>query len=594
MLSGESTDNKQAPSTSTSTQSSLPHFLIDANIDGVQAFNNSEKGEIIPILITIHSLAKSPDISKHKPRLINPSYPMVVGVFQGKCKPDINEFLHLFIKELKRLNPDNNSATVLGRTFTVTLRCIRTDGPMRSYLKRCKGHSGYWACERCIQPGTRRVLRKGKLTKNGQQKKGIIELLELDAPLREDAEFLTYFADDEGVSIDDHLPDHNDVSPLVDINFPMVTGFVIDPMHTLYGGAFRRKLSGFVYSKNEGKLSGALLAKIDARLFMFQKCCPLEFDRFVRSLTQCVNKYKDHELRQFLYYLIFPVFSGILNSVDLEHLMLLPQAMLLLGGYNPDQVSEDNIREASRLLKLYVKMQADFHYPVRYTTHCIIHLPEDASKYCCGVECLSAFVFENFQRLFRDILVSGNKPIEQIRNRLVERSKYILPTTPDGLVITTSEEFQKQMQNIKLRNETNSCHHVIEFKDRGENNAKILRLSKFTLTNKFPDNICLMKNKLVLVCRDIVEFPENSKQYVIIGTKFGQLEDIYTHPFRSSKFNVYLASKIGKNYGEWNVNGVSGKMYALPYKYDEQNNKLPDIYESKNKWIVSPLFHTLY
>lgn len=103
-----------------------------------------------------------------------------------------------------------------------------------------------------------------------------------------------------------------------------------------------------------------------------------------------------------------------------------------------------------------------------------------------------------------------------------------------------------------------------------------------------------MKNNSVLVCRDIVEFPVNSKQYVVIGTKFGQLEDIYTSPFRSSKFNVYLASKMGENFGEWNVNGVRGKMYALPFKYDEQSQTLPDIYKSNNKWIVSPLFHTLY
>ncbi|KZR99186.1 Uncharacterized protein APZ42_005052, partial [Daphnia magna] len=37
------------------------------------------------------------------------------------------------------------------RDFTVSLRCVIADGPMRSYLKRTKGHSGYWACDRCIQ-----------------------------------------------------------------------------------------------------------------------------------------------------------------------------------------------------------------------------------------------------------------------------------------------------------------------------------------------------------------------------------------------------------------------------------------------------------
>lgn len=37
----------------------IPHYSINVNIDGVCVFKNSEQSEIIPILATVHSVAKS-------------------------------------------------------------------------------------------------------------------------------------------------------------------------------------------------------------------------------------------------------------------------------------------------------------------------------------------------------------------------------------------------------------------------------------------------------------------------------------------------------------------------------------------------------
>lgn len=278
------------------------------------------------------------------------------------------------------------------------------------------------------------------------------------APLRTDKDYFTYFKG--GKSLDEHLPNPSEKSPFADINMRTVTGFCIDTMHTVFAGAFRRKLEGIAFKKHEGKLSHPQLQQIDARLRLFEQCCALEFDRFVRSLVGCVKKYKDHELRQFLYYLLYPVFCNIPQPDHLDQMLLLQKAMLLLGSFNPNPVPEEDIKEATRLLKLYVQQQIDFGFPVRFTTHCLIHLPEDVATYQCGIECLSAFVFEDFQRLFRDLLVSGNKPAEQIRNRLIERSKYCLPTTSDGLLVTTAQEFQLQAKLFRIKKERSGQNFV--------------------------------------------------------------------------------------------------------------------------------------
>lgn len=79
--------------------------------------------------------------------------------------------------------------------------------------------------------------------------------------------------------------------------------------------------------------------------------------------------------------------------------------------------------------------------PLRYLSHCMIHVPDDVEKYQVGVENLSAFIYENFQGYFRRFIASGHKGVEQLRNRLIERRLNLLPTSSVGLIINTAESF---------------------------------------------------------------------------------------------------------------------------------------------------------
>jgi hypothetical protein len=113
---------------------------------------------------------------------------------------------------------------------------------------------------------------------------------------------LTYHVND--FSVDEHLKDSNDRSPFLDINFPMVTGFVINPMHTVTEGAFGRRLEGFVSVAAEGKLSTAKITEANRRIKFFQMFRAYGFDRYVDKLEKCINN-KIHVKRNILYYLLF-------------------------------------------------------------------------------------------------------------------------------------------------------------------------------------------------------------------------------------------------------------------------------------------------
>ena len=69
------------------------------------------------------------------------------------------------------------------------------------------------------------------------------------------------------------------------------------------------------------------------------------------------------------------------------------------------------------------------------------------------------------------VLGSGNKPLEQIRNRLTERNQYLLPTSADGLILSHAKDFYAQAELMEQK-ESGSKHILFKFVDKGENYQK--------------------------------------------------------------------------------------------------------------------------
>ncbi|KZR97655.1 Uncharacterized protein APZ42_007345, partial [Daphnia magna] len=126
----------------------------DIHIDEAKLNEDKNAVTITPILGRIHSIQPTATQEEGTKIILDTSV-FVIGFYVGKGKPDdISSFLSELIGEFRRLSPSNSdSACIQARCLTASLRCIIADGPMRSYLKRTKGNSGYWSCDRCIQKG---------------------------------------------------------------------------------------------------------------------------------------------------------------------------------------------------------------------------------------------------------------------------------------------------------------------------------------------------------------------------------------------------------------------------------------------------------
>lgn len=110
---------------------------IDINIDGLP-ISKSSTVDVWPILGRCAQFVDS--------------RPFVIGIFCGSGKPDpLDLFLKDFIFEVSVLKKEG--ILINDVLFEIFINCYICDAPARAYLKCTKSHSGYNACERCMQDG---------------------------------------------------------------------------------------------------------------------------------------------------------------------------------------------------------------------------------------------------------------------------------------------------------------------------------------------------------------------------------------------------------------------------------------------------------
>lgn len=176
---------------------------------------------------------------------------------------------------------------------------------------------------------------------------------------------------------------------------------------------------------------------------------------------------------------------------------------------------------------------------------------------------------------------NGNLPAEQIRNRLIERKKYLLPTSTSGLII------ENKLQLLLEAKKKISHSEFIQFHHKGEKWPKKLIFKNFELLNKVPNNFCALSDGSIIVCSDFFLDSDGSPQ--ISGRKFLDLNDAFVKPYRSSTFGIYVGWNISTLTEFWPASQVAAKMYAFPRR--------PSISVSLNdvnqQWFLIPIRHTI-
>ena len=357
----------------------LASIELMINVDGLPLFK-STNDQFWPILCRFNDL----DV-------------FVVGLFYGKTKPaPVEEYLHDFLNELDKLK--DNGILYDKRKITVQVKCFCCDAPARCFLKCIIGHTGYFACERCIVEG----MWSGRVVFNS----------DTDAPSRSDEMF-------SSCAYEIH---QKRATPLIDHSVSCVRQFSLDYMHLVCLGVTKR----IIYFLRKGprccKLSSQQIAQISSRLLLLKGAMPSEFARQPRALDE-VDRWKATEFRQFLLYTGPIVLRNIVSKELYKHFLALSVAISIMLDTSKERRNA-YLDYAEQLLAFFVKNCKHIYgdtFTV-YNVHSLLHLADDVKNFGCSLNEISCFPFENYMQHIKKHVRSGQNPIVQVAKRIGEIS----------------------------------------------------------------------------------------------------------------------------------------------------------------------------
>jgi len=487
------------------------------NVDGLPLFRSSGT-QLWPILGKIVGL----------------QCPFMIGVFCGPSKPsNVNEFLRSFIEEATVLK--TSGFTLQGTAFRAQPVCFICDAPARALLKQTKSHTGYYGCDRCAE--------------KGEYIQGRVTFPQLTADKRTDDLFAN-------VAYEDHQLGR---SPLIDLGFGMVSGFVLDYMHLVCLGIVRRLLHFWLRGALTVRLSARSVSLISQKLVSMRGSVPSEFARKPRALTE-LEYWKASELRQFLLYSGMVVLKDQKMDKKLyDHFVCLSVIMHIL--LSPSLFSYYN-EYVEELVVFWVRKSGELYgkHFVVYNVHCLIHLVDDCRNYGT-LDRISAFPYENFMRVLKRSVRKPQHILQQLSNRMSE-----------GFFDTTTASDESSICDVKREHFSGpmvvGVLHCKQYRQ--------VQLTDFVVKVDSPDNCVMYRSKIGLVANIV----SDGLSVSIIVQKFASMKAFFSKPLKSSDIGIYKVSKLSKHMEICMISDIQRKYALLPYR-------------ASRKYVAVPINHSI-
>ena len=360
---------------------------FNVNIDGVPLYKSSS-GQFWPLLCCVGRYN-----------------PFVVALYYGVKKPNnISNYLEDFIEEYLQLC--QLGLSYQGNRYDIRLRCWICDAPARSLLKCIKGHTGYFACERCKAKGVyieKKVTYPARLVYESRTDNGFAAMAYHNAP-------------------DGDTHQNGEHCPLIDAQLNCVSGVVVDVMHNIYLGTWKRMLN-FLIGGPRGVCRLSMNQKVQVNDKLLRLRLPREFSRQPRTIFE-LDRWKATELRSSLLYTGYIFLKGIVSCDMYELYLKLTVAMNILHTEN-DVRRNLLLNFARELLLEFVRdsQQLLGQGFIVYNVHCMSHIPDDVEKFQSSVNEFSAFPYENHLQVIKKMVKGPCNPLAQVCGRLAERAK---------------------------------------------------------------------------------------------------------------------------------------------------------------------------
>lgn len=303
------------------------------------------------------------------------------------------------------------------------------------------------------------------------------------------------------------------VSPLLQLNIDMVQDIVVaDSLHLLHLGIMKRLLKIFIEGHpvcDYAKLKKCQVEKLSA-LITAQKT-PLEIHRSVRGLG-VISHWKGSECAVFLNYIGIGALKHFLND-DLFKMFvyLFCATTICSSGYYRRLWPV-----AHKLFEHFIAFYYKIFNSVTSNVHNLIHVSSECERFG-GLDGISTYPFENHLYVTRNLIRSGNHPLEQVANRLTEimyanENVMLRPIIKYPVLFNSLKNNPNKYSGVKLR----------------ENS---------TLTSDYANKWFFTKS-----C-DIVSL-KYIDQSGICGETVIEMNNVFDQPFPSSVIHVYQTKNL--------------------------------------------------
>lgn len=301
------------------------------------------------------------------------------------------------------------------------------------------------------------------------------------------------------------------------------------------------------------RFSSQQTKNISDQYLAFKNQVPKEILRKPRSLLE-VKRWKATEFRTFLFYLGPVVLKQNVPEEVYENFLCLHVSISLFSR-------NQNLLYSQQLIKHFIETFSILYGKenMSHNVHNLLHLADDVKAFG-SIENFSAFPFENNMMFIKKLVRKGDKPLQQIINRISERTIIDFDSNSSNFSDTCKKE--------------HSQGPVID-RSLDVKQYEQIYLNDFFLSLKEVDNCCMLKDKSVVVIKNVIVHDKNTK---IIGQRFLVIENFYMSPCESSKLNIFLVSGLNVGLQSWDLSCIAHKCIKLNFK---------------NKFVVFPLLHTI-
>ncbi|XP_075167579.1 uncharacterized protein LOC142239679 [Haematobia irritans] len=469
------------------------------HVDGMEIFNKSKKG-----FWTI--------MGKVFSRTYN-SKPFLIALFVGNSKPySAREFLAEFVAEANELN--ERGVYIQNTRFQFKVLAFSCDMPARAFLKCCKGHTGFYACERCTVKGE--TVDRTRVFNDTNCKERTLESFKEKAN-----------------------PEHHtnkEISPLLDINnFDLIKFVLLDEMHMLYLGVSKYLIQNCITKKSSSLLSPESITVLQQSLFKISNDVSKEFQRKTFHLHDIKN-WKATQFRFFLLYAGGVVLKNVMKTQHYKHFLILYTSCRILSSKSLATMKTDY---AKLILKTYVELMPNLYGLSSLTMnfHNLIHIADDVRNMHAPISSFSAFEFENSIGFIKSIIKSPNNPISQINRKLqVFHSENSSSHMPLLFPIGNSSKF--------------TLGKVLRYYDN-KVQFSFININQSVITPFHPDNVCLLKNRKIFLVSEIFSTKQSDHTWRKIffkGKVFNDVQDFSDYPTASSNIGVYKVGNLNNKH----------------------------------------------